>query len=300
MSAPAYRQIAVMAVPVRLQLLALLLSDPDGEAGSSRLAGPAGDPGEVGRHLEEMADVGLLHRVERAPGERVYRPTHDAFARFGALAVTQGSDGDGSGEHDVILDRIVDRLATSFAGTFARPTVDRYVRQSYDLLAARARVRRHLPALTTRFAADRLSALARAEGLPVRTGVDVLFVCVHNSGRSQIAAAALRATAPAEVRVRTAGSAPRDRIDPTVRRILAERGWDSAAEFPKPLTDDVVRASDHVVTMGCGDACPVFPGRRYEDWPVADPGGLPDDGVRAVVADIERRVLDLLGRIALR
>ena len=123
---------------------------------------------------------------------------------------------------------------------------------------------------------------------------DVLFVCVHNAGRSQMAAALLDHHARGRVIVRSAGSAPAERINPAVVAAMAEIGLDLAREFPKPLTDDAVRAADVVVTMGCGDACPVYPGKRYLDWELADPAGLSVDEVRPIRDAVEARVLDLI------
>ncbi len=125
----------------------------------------------------------------------------------------------------------------------------------------------------------------------------VLFVCVHNAGRSQMAAALLDHYAAGRVEVRSAGSAPADAINPAVREAMAEIGIDISAEYPKPWTDEVVRAADVVVTMGCGDACPVFPGRRYEDWVLDDPAGLDVDDVRPIRDDIDTRVRGLLDEL---
>ena len=123
---------------------------------------------------------------------------------------------------------------------------------------------------------------------------EVLFVCVHNAGRSQAAAALLEHHAAGRVRVTSAGSAPADEINPSIRAVLAERGIDVGRAFPKRLTDDAARAADVIVTMGCGDACPVFPGKRYLDWALEDPAGRPIDQVRPIVAEIEARVRTLL------
>lgn len=123
---------------------------------------------------------------------------------------------------------------------------------------------------------------------------EVLFVCIHNAGRSQAAAALLRHYAQGRVRVRSAGSAPAATVNPSVRAALAERGLDIAHEVPKRLTDEGVRAADVVVTMGCGDACPVVPGRWRLDWPLDDPAGRPVEEVRPILDDIDRRVRALL------
>ena len=125
----------------------------------------------------------------------------------------------------------------------------------------------------------------------------VLFVCVHNAGRSQMAAALLNHYAAGRVRVRSAGSAPADAINPAVREAMAEVGIDISAEQPKLLTTDAVEASDVVITMGCGDACPVFPGKRYLDWALPDPAGKGVDAVRPIRDDIDTRVRDLLAEL---
>ncbi|GAA4862198.1 arsenate reductase ArsC [Actinomycetospora straminea] len=123
---------------------------------------------------------------------------------------------------------------------------------------------------------------------------EVLFVCVHNAGRSQMAAALLDHHARGAVHVRSAGSAPADEINPAVREVMAELGLDLSREFPKPLTTDAVAAADVVITMGCGDACPIFPGKRYLDWELTDPAGKGIDDVRPIRDDIDRRVRELL------
>lgn len=125
----------------------------------------------------------------------------------------------------------------------------------------------------------------------------VLFLCVHNAGRSQMAAAFMEQHAAGRVAVRSAGSAPASEVNPVVVQVMRERGIDLAGARPRLLTDDSVREADVVVTMGCGDACPVYPGKRYVDWDVADPSGQPPDAVRRIRDDIERRVLQLLAEI---
>ena len=127
---------------------------------------------------------------------------------------------------------------------------------------------------------------------------EVLFVCVQNAGRSQMAAGLLDKLAEGRVHVRSAGSAPADQINPNVRLAMAEVGVSLDKEFPKPLTDEVVRAADAVITMGCGDACPVYPGKRYEDWEVDDPAEEDLDGVRRIRDEISERVRNLLGSLA--
>jgi protein-tyrosine-phosphatase len=126
---------------------------------------------------------------------------------------------------------------------------------------------------------------------------EVLFVCVHNAGRSQMAAALLDHHAAGRVRVRSAGSAPAAEINPAVRAVMAERGLDLSKEFPKPLTGEAVRAADVVITMGCGDVCPVFPGKRYLDWRLPDPAGQPVENVRPIRDEIDARVRALLAEL---
>lgn len=121
----------------------------------------------------------------------------------------------------------------------------------------------------------------------------VLFVCVHNAGRSQIAAALLKHYAGDGVEVRSAGSNPGDEISPLAAEVLRDRGLDLTGAYPKPLTDDVVRAADYVITMGCGDVCPIYPGKHYLDWELADPAGQGREGVEAIVDEIDERVKGL-------
>jgi arsenate reductase (thioredoxin) len=128
----------------------------------------------------------------------------------------------------------------------------------------------------------------------------VLFVCVHNAGRSQMAAALLDQAAAGRVLVTSAGSQPASEINPAVARAMAEVGLDLSREFPKPLTGDQVQAADVVITMGCGDACPVYPGKRYLDWELPDPAGLDLAAIRPIRDDITRRVRDLITELGLR
>ncbi|MGP4019332.1 arsenate reductase ArsC [Saccharopolyspora sp. 5N708] len=129
---------------------------------------------------------------------------------------------------------------------------------------------------------------------------EVLFVCVHNAGRSQMAAALLHHHAQGKVIVRSAGSAPVDTINPAVVEVMDELGLDLSQEFPKKLTTDAVEAADVVITMGCGDACPVFPGKRYLDWELADPAGRSAAEIRPIRDDIDRRVRALLAELVPR
>ena len=125
----------------------------------------------------------------------------------------------------------------------------------------------------------------------------ILYICVHNAGRSQMAAALAEHLSAHRVHVRSAGSAPAREINPVVVDVLAERGISLSTAYPKPLSDNAVGAADVIVTMGCGDACPIYPGKRYEDWDVADPAGQPIEVVREIRDDIQARVTTLLRQI---
>lgn len=151
--------------------------------------------------------------------------------------------------------------------------------------------------LAIHFVTERPTALAQDQGDLVETVPEVLFVCVHNAGRSQMAAALLDHHAAGRVHVRSAGSTPADQINPAVREAMDEIGLDLSREFPKPLTDDVVEAADVVITMGCGDACPVYPGQRYLDWRLEDPAGKSVADVRVIRDEIDRRVRALLAEL---
>ena len=194
---------------------------------------------------------------------------------------------------ELLLERVVADLSHRFAGIFAVETVQRYVADTHTALAKTALVDAHLPVLTARFATERLTALAQAQG-DITTGIpEVLFVCVHNSGRSQMAAALLAHHAAGRVHVRSAGSSPLP-IEETVLAVMDDAGIPLADAFPKPLTDEVVRAADVVITMGCGDACPVYPGKRYLDWHIDDPHGRPLDEVSRIRDTLDHRVRQLL------
>jgi arsenate reductase len=192
------------------------------------------------------------------------------------------------------LARLADRLDDKFTGIFSKETVERYVKESYAMLAENAVITVHLPSLTERFARDRLTALAQSQEKIAKEMPEILFVCVHNAGRSQMAAALTTKISNGRVSVRSAGSAPADSIPAAVLEAMTEIGLDVTGAFPKPLTDEVVRAADVVITMGCGDACPIYPGKRYEDWELNDPSSLSIEGVREVRDEIQKRIETLL------
>jgi arsenate reductase (thioredoxin) len=195
------------------------------------------------------------------------------------------------------LEKGLEALRDEFAGVFSSETVERFMAESLEALTS-TRIKDFVPLFVHRFARERLRALGQVEGMFAKTVPEVLFVCVQNAGRSQMAAALLDHYAEGRVHVRSAGSDPADRINPNVVRAMAELGIDIGKEFPKPMTDEVVQAADAVITMGCGDACPIYPGKRYEDWEVEDPAEADLDGVRRIRDDIGDRVRRLLGEVA--
>ena len=194
------------------------------------------------------------------------------------------------------LEKGLDKLRDEFAGTFSAETVERFMAESLEALGG-ARLKNFVPLFVHRFARERLRALGQVEGTIAKTVPEVLFVCVQNAGRSQMAAALLDHYAEGRVHVRSAGSAPADEINPDVITAMSELGIDVSKEFPKPMTDEVVQAADAVITMGCGDACPIYPGKRYEDWEVDDPAEADLDGVRRIRDDIGDRVRTLLAEL---
>lgn len=195
------------------------------------------------------------------------------------------------------LRRLAGDLSERFAGIFGAETVERYVLESYTGLLRTSTVKAHLANNTIRFATDRLTALAQAKGAIESPVPEVLFVCEQNAGRSQMAAALTRSLSGGRVHVRSAGSAPAHELNPAVIEAMAEVGLDLSDAFPKPLTDDVVQAADIVITMGCGDACPVYPGTRYRDWDLTDPAGLPLEDVRRMREEIAANVREMLAAL---
>jgi arsenate reductase (thioredoxin) len=189
---------------------------------------------------------------------------------------------------------LVDDLAYSYEGVFTRPEVEDVVVQARTRLESTAKIKQFLPVLVARHAREQLMSRAQSSGRVAKTMPELLFVCVHNAGRSQMAAALVEHLSARRVHVRSAGSAPAEEINPVVVEALRERGIDLSVAYPKPLSDSVLRAADVIITMGCGDACPYFPGKRYEDWDVADPNGQPLDVVREIRDDIQARVTTLL------
>ena len=194
------------------------------------------------------------------------------------------------------LEKGLERLTDEFAGIFSAETIERYMTESLERISS-TRIDNFIPLFAHRYARERLRALAQADEKITKEVPEVLFVCVHNAGRSQMAAGLLNKLAEGRVHVRTAGSDPADEINPAAVEAMAEVGVDLSEEFPKPLTDEFVRAADAVITMGCGDACPIYPGKRYEDWELEDPAGKDVETVRGIRDDIEARVRALLDEL---
>jgi protein-tyrosine-phosphatase len=189
------------------------------------------------------------------------------------------------------------RLRDEFVGTYGQETIERFLYSSYDQFSARGRIPNFLPLLAERFARQRLTALAKVEGRRDDHRPVVLFLCVHNAGRSQMAMGFFQHLAGDRAIGWSGGSEPGIEINRAAVDAMAERGINIATEYPKPWTDEVVRAADVVVTMGCGDACPIFPGKRYEDWPLDDPAGQSVAAVRPIRDEIEHRVRKLLTQL---
>jgi protein-tyrosine-phosphatase len=186
-------------------------------------------------------------------------------------------------------------LQRDFSEMFGVETIERFLISCYDELAARATLPRFLPLFAERFARQRLDALARVEGKISDAKPTVLFLCTHNAGRSQMARGFFTHLAGERAVAWSGGSEPGSEINPAAVEAMAEVGIDITEEFPKPWTDEIVQAADVVITMGCGDACPIYPEKHYEEWDLPDPAGHSVDTVRPLRDDIEKRVRQLLG-----
>ncbi|SDB92493.1 arsenate reductase [Raineyella antarctica] len=209
------------------------------------------------------------------------------------------------------LDRVTDELAVAFSGSFTRETISRFVAECHDIVTSllmpplrpgeqpSPRTNTRVRGLTRRFALERLEALAVDEVIGGERVPEVLFVCVQNAGRSQMAAALMEQLAAGRVRVRSAGSSPGPAVHSEVVEALAEVGLAPTQARPALLTDEAVQAADVVITMGCGDRCPIYPGKRYEDWPATAPVGDGIAGARAIRDELAVRVRELAGSMGL-
>jgi protein-tyrosine-phosphatase len=191
----------------------------------------------------------------------------------------------------------VGQLQKEFDGVFGPETIERFLRSSYEQFTGRATVPRFLPLLAERFARQRLRALAKVEGTSNEGRPTVLFLCTHNAGRSQMAMGFFTHLAGDAAVAWSGGSEPGELVNPAAIEAMAERDINISGEYPKPWTDEIVQAADVIITMGCGDACPIFPGRRYEEWVLEDPHGQDVAAVRPIRDEIERRVRALLAEL---
>ena len=291
-----------LADPLRLRMLSAIATDPRGESCVCDLAELADvSQPTVSHHLKVLKDTGLLSSQRRgtwvyyrivATRQAAVTALLDGFASTVTASPAEDRPESPREVDAHVIDRLAEELADEY-DTLSRDLVVTMVRESYAGLLRSAKIARHLVPLTERFARQRLTDLTRDR----ETGVpQVLFVCVQNAGRSQLAAALVNQMADGKVVARSAGSRPAPDVHPHVRSLLTQiEGEDAATErFPKPLTDDAVRAADVVITMGCGDVCPIIPGVRYEDWAVGDPALASVEGVEAIRDDIAARVRTLL------
>lgn len=297
----------VLAEPLRLRMLSAIASDPRGEvtvqdlAGLTELSQPT-----VSHHLKKLRETGLL-QSERRGTWVFYRLTPQR--RGEVIALLEGvSQSTSAIETEASAHRTaelraandeVERLALRLRDEYSQYSAEfviTMVRESYADLVRSQRPSPQLVAITEQFARQRLSDFSRDHD---STAPQVLFVCVANAGRSQLAAALLEQLGEGAVIARSAGSSPAAEVHANVRPLLVEIAGEDAARaaYPKPLTYDAVRAADVVVTMGCGDVCPVIPGVRYEDWQLGDPALASDAGVREIRNDIERRVRGLIDEL---
>jgi Protein-tyrosine-phosphatase len=277
--------------PTRAALLRIILDSEEGRGSVTRMAETLGlTQPTVSHHLRMLKNEGLVER-EQIGRTAWYSITPSQLDRVSDLVRD-----DGARDDTAALRRIVADLTTRYRGVLAPETVREYVEDSYRMLGEPDGSHPHRASQTSSFTIDRLDAILRAaessHAVP-----EVLFVCVQNAGRSQLASAILRQLAGDRVIVRTAGSEPADAVRSTIVTVLDEIGTPLGGEFPKPLTDEAVRAADYVITMGCGDACPIYPGREYLDWDIPDPVGQPVARVREIRDDIEKRVRGLLEQL---
>lgn len=303
-----------LAEPLRLRMLSAIASSPEGEVTVGELATltDVSQP-TVSHHLKVLRDVGLLTADRRGTSawyriQPAYRGAVNTLldkfapAAIGVLATPHLTS---LRNVDPALGHMAASLTERFPGTPSDECL-RVVRESYTALVRRGGESAHLVPLTEHFARQRIIDAEKAHALETGAGPayrpQVLFVCVANAGRSQLAAALMRHYAGDHVVVRSAGSAPAADVHAGVRALLEELDDTTATDevddvtrfYPKPLTDDAVRAADVVVTMGCGDVCPILPGKRYEDWMVGDPALASPAGVAAIRDELDQRVRALL------
>jgi arsenate reductase (thioredoxin) len=312
MGANASAQVAAtlkaLADPLRVRMLSLIAASPTGEACVCNIATVADvKQSTVSHHLKVLKEVGVLTSQRRASwvfysvtpqARRAVTTLLEAFAPAVVAAGEPNHETPVLTDADAILDRMADELTVRYS-TVSADLVAHMVRESYVALARGGGVHADLVSTAERFARQRLDDIVAANR-PAGAAhpPQVLFVCVANAGRSQLAAALMRHYAGDAVVVRSAGSAPADDVHAAVRPILADGDGDGdGSAYPKPLTDDAVRAADAIITMGCGDTCPILPGKHYEDWIVGDPALASPEGVLAIRDELDTRVRELLAEL---
>lgn len=299
-------QLEALTDPVSLLVLSRLAQSVQHTSDAHELAMVLDQSdGAMSARLTHLRKVGLVADTVGATDGRVTLSV-EAWERFRRLIAPRMDRDDEPvgvprvepevdwGAYPTVVHRISQQLAHRFRTTFSRHTVERYVADSYDELADRSHVQTHLPMLTNRLTTDRLGELAAARGVRLRPVPEVFFVCVRNSGRSQLATAILRHLAGELVSVSSAGTLPAAAVEASVLQVLDEVNVHEELQAPKKLNRQAILAADVVVTMGCGDACPIVPGRRYFDWPIADPARQPVEEVRRIRDEIWQRVEGLL------
>jgi arsenate reductase (thioredoxin) len=219
-----------------------------------------------------------------------------AFKDEDVVHATPAPGGESGDEIEPALRVEVVRHAEELRGIFGLESMERLAHESLEIVAATG-ARSHFAQLTGRFTHERLKALAQAEAILTKDRPEVLFGCVQNAGRSQMASALMHHLSVGEVSIRSAGSAPASEVNPAIVAVMSEPGVDLSMELPKSLADEVVRAADVVITMGCGDACPIYPGKRNEDWEIDDPSGQAPEQVRRIRDTIALRVGLLLAEL---
>ena len=312
MGADAAAQVAVtlkaLADPLRVRMLSLIAASPTGEVRVCNIAMVAHvTQPTISHHLKVLKEVGVLTSQRRASwvfysivpqARHAVTTLLEAFAPAAVAAGEHKQELPGLTDDAAILDRMADELTERYP-TVSADLVAHTLRESYVALTRGTGVRKHLVLTAERFARQRLDDLVAAQR-PAGAAhpPQVLFVCVANAGRSQLAAALMRHYAGDAVVVRSAGSAPAHDIHAVVRPILADLTDDAGGSaYPKPLTDDAVRAADAIITLGCGDTCPILPGKRYQDWIIGDPALASPEGVLAIRDELGTRVRALLAEL---
>lgn len=205
-----------------------------------------------------------------------------------------------SGDQQLAPKDVTDRLHAEFGEHVGRDDIERSLRSSCERFNGRAIDAKSLTARAERWTRQRLAARVRVSGQLVDTRPTVLFLCTHNAGRSQMALGFFNHLAGDQAVAWSGGSEPGDQVNPSAVQAMAEVGIDITREFPKPWSDEIVQAADVVVKMGCGDTCPLFPGKRYEDWELEDPAGQGVEAVRPIRDEIEERVRRLLSELGIQ